>query len=67
MFAQRLREQYDLDSIAGSREQTQKAQFVRSPRNSESDASSRILLELSASRAEALRGGGLNVGRFQPK
>jgi len=67
VFAQRLREQYYLDSTADSREQTQKASFVRSPRNFESDACSRILSQLSACRVVALRAVGLNVGRFHPK
>ncbi len=68
-----ISERYALDSTADSREQSQKASFVRSPRNFESDAcarTARILLELSACRAVVLRprdAGGLNVGRFHPK
>src|SRR4029450_11385837 len=58
---------YNLDSTVDSREQTQKASFVRSLCNFDSDACSRILLEFGASRAAALRRGGLHVGRFHPK
>jgi hypothetical protein len=50
VFAQRLREQYDLDSTADSREQTPKASFVRSTGNFESDACSRILSQLDVQR-----------------
>ena len=53
VFAQRLRAQYDLYSIADSREQTRNAKSVRLSLNSDLDASALILLKLSACRAVA--------------
>ena len=63
------RTEYDLDSTADSREQTQKASFVRSPRNFESRCL-RAIRAYSWSWALARQlnvSGGLNVGRFHPK